>query len=114
MPHFTFYKEIAQLADLQSYYNTVTKGTNDEAKNVGLSAVCKKLLQQEICKGERMSNWEMRPLRKAQMHYAALDAYCMLPAIEKMIQMGAESGDEKKKFEKNVKSFNMEKSKNKS
>jgi hypothetical protein len=45
MPQFTFYQEIAQLADLQSYYNTVTKGTNDEVKNVGLSAVCKKLLQ---------------------------------------------------------------------
>ena len=63
MPKFNFYKEIAQLVDLQSYYKAITKGTKDEIKMVGLSSVCKNLLEKELCKGERMSNWEMRPLR---------------------------------------------------
>jgi hypothetical protein len=42
------------------------------------------------------------------MHYAALDAYCMVPAIVKTIQMGAESGDVEKKFEKHVSKFNIQ------
>jgi ribonuclease D len=39
-----------------------------------------------ICKQERMSDWEKRPLRKAQQHYGSLDAYCMLPTIRALIE----------------------------
>lgn len=69
---------------------------------MGLGNVCKEMIGKEICKGERMSNWERRPLRQAQMHYAALDAYCMIPALIKLIEKGNLSGDINFKFEKHV------------
>jgi len=60
MSHFNFYKEITNLCDLQSYYRAVCK---DTATGMGLGNVCKDMVGKEICKGERMSNWERRPLR---------------------------------------------------
>jgi hypothetical protein len=63
MPQFKFYKKIANLADLQTYYKTVYEGDEACLKAIGLGSVCKQLCGQEICKGERMSNWERRPLR---------------------------------------------------
>ena len=37
-----------------------------------------------LCKVEQMSNWERRPLRKSQMHYAMLDAFVLIDIVEKL------------------------------
>ena len=47
-------------------------------KNAGLSDLCQRVLGQPLDKRERMSNWSARPLRPAQVVYAALDAQVLL------------------------------------
>ena len=43
------------------------------------SDLCNEFFGKPLCKYEQCSNWERRPLRESQMHYAALDAiYCSL------------------------------------
>lgn len=37
--------------------------------------VIKNLKERELSKGDQFSNWNARPLRKSQIHYAALDAF---------------------------------------
>ena len=37
-----------------------------------------------MCKIEQISNWNRRPLRKSQMHYAALDAHSLIKIVEKI------------------------------
>tara|TARA_B110000285_G_C14947444_1_gene525049 strand:- start:275 stop:493 length:219 start_codon:yes stop_codon:yes gene_type:complete len=49
-------------------------------KSEGLKNVCETLLNNKMCKAEQCSNWENRPLRQSQLHYAGLDAW-ILPQI---------------------------------
>lgn len=44
-------------------------------------------LKKQLSKKEQISNWGKRPLRKWQLHYAALDSYVMIEIYEKMIKL---------------------------
>ena len=41
-----------------------------------------------------MSNWEKRPLRLSQQHYAALDAYCLISILIELAKIGAENTEQ--------------------
>ena len=49
----------------------------------GLASLVEIHLNVPLCKFEQKSNWELRPLRLSQYHYAALDAYICLVIYEK-------------------------------
>jgi len=50
-----------------------------------------------------MSNWERRPLRKSQAHYAALDAYILIDIVLKLSEKAKSAN--RHPFEKYVKTL---------
>ena len=64
------------------------KAVFPDEKQTNLGNVCLKVLGCNLDKSERMSDWERRPLRKSQMHYAALDAYCLTQIFKEISSMG--------------------------
>ena len=44
------------------------------------------MLGKEVCKKQTLTNWNRRPLRANQLHYAAMDAFCVLKIHEKLLE----------------------------
>ena len=60
-----------------------------ESLQMGYHTTVEWLLNITIDKGETRSNWCKRPLRPAQLHYAALDV-CLLPMMHRQLSTGLE------------------------
>lgn len=73
------FKFINRFIDAQTYYGALCN--NGDRRPTGLAKVARALFGKEICKVERMSNWESRPLKDSQRHYAALDAFILVDII---------------------------------
>jgi len=65
--------------DISKIYRLLYPG-----KKYSLASICEDILKKPMSKYDQMSNWHNRPLRKAQMHYAALDAVVVLVLFEKL------------------------------
>ena len=74
-----------------------------------LAFMTEKLLGKKISKFEQRSNWNRRPLKRTQMHYAALDAQICLELFENLVQGGEKTfAVEKKKQSRQEKYYRDE------
>jgi hypothetical protein len=62
------------------------KPTSLKTRNkTSLSTLCEKYLGKSLNKSHRMTNWSIRPLGEEQVHYAALDAHCLIGIFDAML-----------------------------
>lgn len=61
---------------IENYYDLVDifKTIEPSSRRTALSYISEYIFSKKLSKMEQFSNWERRPLRKAQLHYAAMDA----------------------------------------
>jgi hypothetical protein len=55
-----------------------------DSRGLSLAAVAEQYLGKPLDKRSRMSDWERRPLTRAQLHYAAMDALVLVAIFEAM------------------------------
>jgi hypothetical protein len=94
---FSFQSDIKNFrnAELSEFFNCKNKvidfrdvfdGKSIGKKLNGLSDLCLKLIGKRISKRNQLSNWESRPLKKAQIYYAAMDAFVLTEIFDVMVK----------------------------
>ena len=76
-----FFKEKAKVIDIENLFTI-----KYFEKCPSFAKVCEKVIGKPLCKFEQCSNWERRPLRKSQLHYAALDSLLCCLIFKKIIE----------------------------
>jgi ribonuclease D len=77
-PH-GFEGNVKSLVDLVPLFSQIAS-----SNKVALSVMCKEILGKELSKLEQVGDWDSRPLRESQMHYAGMDAFVLLPLYQKI------------------------------
>jgi hypothetical protein len=62
------------------------KSTYPKKKFSSLAFITETLLGKELCKDQTLTNWKRRPLRRNQLHYAAMDAVVVIKIYEKFVE----------------------------
>lgn len=70
-----------KILDVKEVYLSLFRHEN----KCSLQYITQRFLYDTISKDEQISNWKQRPLRLAQLHYAAVDAYALLPVTERLL-----------------------------
>ena len=86
LPDMKFLSYVPKFIDIQDVYKDSYPDFKDKGGS-SLATVCERLFDKKLCKKEQMSNWEKRPLRFSQEHYAALDAWVLVSVVKKFKQM---------------------------
>jgi len=84
-PEWPKLSPVLDMAHVMAY----SRGTHPESPHVSkLGGLCYELLRLELCLGEALSNFERRPLRKTQQHYAMAMAWCPLMILRCLLAFG--------------------------
>ena len=94
-PHMACFKE-----GIKSYIELIDsfRALHPTKRPGGLAGISEQLFGKTLCKVEQMSNWARRPLRKAQMHYAALDAHIQIYIWKKLKELIHDQGRSPSEF----------------
>ena len=77
-----FFREKVEIYDIRNLYTLKYK-----EKCPTFAKVCEKIIGKPLCKYEQGSNWERRPLRESQLHYAALDSLLCCLIFKKLTEI---------------------------
>jgi hypothetical protein len=67
-----------EIVSRQKIIDIEQESREDKNRPISLKRVCEKIFNKSLCKAETVTNWERRPLREKQLHYAALDSFILI------------------------------------